>query len=149
MMYTLEREQCVQCSLTDAWNFLKKPSNLNCITPADLDFQIISDLPEEMYNGLLIEYRIKIPVIGNHCWVAEIKHIHDYAFVDEQRIGPYSFWYHYHKLIDFDGRVKVIDRVYYDVPYGLIGRVLHALFIRKTLERIFDFRKEKLDEIMN
>jgi ligand-binding SRPBCC domain-containing protein len=90
-MYTLEREQYVQCSLADAWDFLKKPSNLNCITPADLDFHVTSDVPTEMYNGLIIEYRIKIPVIGIHRWVAEIKHIHDYGFVDEQRIGPYSF----------------------------------------------------------
>ena len=149
-MYTLSREQHVTSSLTDAWNLLKNPANLNLITPPDLQFKIISPVPREMFEGLIIEYRIRIPWFGVHKWVAEIKHIREmHSFVDEQRIGPYSFWYHYHQL-DMEGsRLKLTDRVYYKVPYGIFGRFLHFFFIRKTLERIFNFREEKLHELLN
>jgi ligand-binding SRPBCC domain-containing protein len=71
-----------------------------------------------------------------------------YSFVDEQRIGPYNFWYHYHQIEVEEDLIKLTDRVYYEVPYGLIGKILHLLFIRKTLNRIFDYRKEKLAELL-
>lgn len=148
-MYTLSREQIVCASLADAWDFLKNPANLNLITPSDLHFRIVSEIPDEMYNGLIIEYRIAIPFFGTNPWITEIKHIREYAFVDEQRIGPYSFWYHYHELVSDNSGTKIIDRVYYEIPYGLVGKAIHAFFIRKTLEKIFLFRKEKLDEILN
>jgi len=149
-MYTLTREQNVRTTLAAAWDFLKNPANLNRITPPDLEFEIVSAVPAEMYNGLIIEYRIRIPFIGVRKWVAELKHIREpQSFVDEQRIGPYAFWYHYHELEDQDGTVKIIDRVYYEVPFGLIGKAMHSLVIRKTLERIFQFRKEKLTELLS
>jgi ligand-binding SRPBCC domain-containing protein len=148
-MYTLYREQCVNASLAEAWNLLKNPANLDLITPGDLQFKIISPVPEEMFNGLIIEYRIKIPWIGVHKWLAEIKHIREmHAFVDEQRTGPYTFWYHYHQVDEEEGRVKLTDRVYYKVPYWVFGKIIHFLFIRKTLDRIFDFRQKKLAELL-
>ncbi|MBC8318138.1 MAG: SRPBCC family protein [Desulfobulbaceae bacterium] len=148
-MYTLFREQYVHTTLAEVWNFLKNPSNLNLITPDDVDFKIITDVPEEMYNGLLVEYRIKIPFIGVHKWVAEIKHICEYGFVDEQRVGPYKFWYHYHELVEQEHRVKIIDRVYYDLPFGLAGKAMHAIFIKKILDRIFQYRRQRINEYLN
>ena len=148
-MYPLFRDQDVTASLTDVWQFLRNPANLDLITPEDLRFQIVSSVPATMFNGLIIEYRIKISGFGTRTWLAEIKHIREqHSFVDEQRIGPYRFWYHYHELVERGDTVKIIDRVYYDVPYGAVGRVLHYFFIRKTLERIFRFRRERLAEIL-
>jgi ligand-binding SRPBCC domain-containing protein len=148
-MYTLEKLQKVRTTLDVAWNFLKNPSNLNRITPEDLHFQIVSEVPEEMYNGLVIEYRIKIPYLGVRNWITEIKHIDEHhAFVDEQRLGPYSFWYHYHELIEQGQDVIIVDRVHYEVPWGMIGKLIHTLFIRKTLERIFNFRQKRLEEVL-
>ena len=149
-MYTLYREQYVPTTLAEAWDLLKNPANLDLITPPDLQFKIVSPVPREMFNGLIIEYRIRIPWFGVHHWVAEIKHIRKMqAFVNEQRIGPYSFWYHYHQIDQKNNRLKLTDRVYYKVPYGIFGRFLHFLFIRKTLERIFRYRNEKLHELLN
>ena len=149
-MYTLEREQVVDASLADVWNFLRDPRNLNKITPDDLNFKIITPLPTVMFNGLLIEYRIAIPFLGQRQWIAEIKHIREFhSFVDEQRIGPYAFWYHYHELNEVENGVRLIDRVNYEVPWSFAGRLLHIMVIRKTLNRIFDYRREKIAKIFN
>lgn len=68
-MYTLFRNQDVTASLTDVWQFLRNPANLDLITPEDLRFQIVSSVPATMFNGLIIEYRIKTPVSGReHGW---------------------------------------------------------------------------------
>jgi ligand-binding SRPBCC domain-containing protein len=88
-------------------------------------------------------------LFGVHTWVAEIKHIKEkYSFVDEQRIGPYTFWYHYHQIEEEGGRVRLIDRVNYEVPFSIFGRIIHFFFIRKTLKRIFDYRQQKLAEFL-
>ena len=149
-MYTISREQYVTSTLAEAWSLLKNPANLDLITPKDLQFNIVSPVPEVMFDGLIVEYRIKIPWFGLQTWIAEIKHIKEmYSFVDEQRIGPYKFWYHYHQIDEKDDRIKLTDRVYYEVPYGIFGKILHFFFIRKTLKRIFDYREEKLAELLS
>ena len=145
-MYTLERQQHVTASMEQAWRFLQNPANLDRITPADLRFRIVSEIPEVMYNGLLVEYRISLPLLGTHSWVTEIKHIRKgLSFVDEQRLGPYRFWYHYHEIRQEGDGVLLLDKVSYQPPLGALGRLLHGLYIRRTLERIFACRKERLD----
>ena len=147
-MYTLTRDQLLAVSLAEAWAFLENPHNLNRITPADLHFAITSSTPEVMYDGLIIEYLITIPVIGRQRWVTEIKHIKkNHSFVDEQRLGPYRFWYHYHLIREEGNGVRSYDTVYYQPPFGVAGRLVNHLFIRKTLDRIFDFRQNRLAEI--
>jgi ligand-binding SRPBCC domain-containing protein len=145
-MYILDRQQVVSGTMAQAWTFLQDPANLDRITPPDLKFSIITDIPAIMHDGLIVEYRITIPLIGTHAWVTEIKHIREgHSFVYEQRLGPYRFWYHYHEIRPAGGSgTELIDRVHYQPPFGPLGRLLHGLYIRKTLERIFDYRRERL-----
>ena len=148
-MYTLKRQQIIKATLEEAWSFMEDPRNLNAITPEELDFSIISDVPSKMYNGLIIEYRIKIPIFGTWQWIAELKHIREkHSFVDEQRLGPYRFWYHYHEIIDTGSGLQATDQVFYQPPFGLLGRLLHFFFIRKQLEHIFDYRQKKFEELL-
>lgn len=145
-MYILERQQRVTASMEQAWEFLQNPVNLDLITPPDLRFRIVTEVPEVMYNGLIVEYKIAIPLLGTHTWVTEIKHIRDgRSFVDEQRLGPYRFWHHYHEIRPDGDGVLLIDRVCYQPPLGLLGRLIHRLYIGQTLERIFAYRRGRLD----
>lgn len=145
-MYHLEREQIIPTTLERAWAFMNSPRNLEALTPDDLSFEILTGLPETMYNGLLVEYAIGIPLLGKTRWVTELKHIREkHSFVDEQRLGPYAFWYHYHEICEVVGGVCFRDRVSYQLPLGPLGRLAHWLWVRRTLERIFEFRAEALD----
>jgi ligand-binding SRPBCC domain-containing protein len=149
-MYTLHRQTTVHTTLEVAWNFIRNPANLNLITPDDMAFEIVSDLPEEMYEGMLVEYRVKIPLMGKRPWLSELKHIvPQRSFVDEQKIGPYKLWYHYHLIEAVEGGVRFTDRICYVVPFGCIGKVVHALFIGKTLARIFNYREMKLRQLFD
>jgi ligand-binding SRPBCC domain-containing protein len=149
-MYILERQQRVTASMEQAWAFLQNPANLDRITPTDLRFRIVTEVPEVMYNGLIVEYKITIPLLGTHTWVTEIKHIREgYSFVDEQRLGPYRFWYHYHEIRPEEEGVLLIDRVFYQPPFGPLGRLLHFLYIKKTLERIFAYRRGRLEDYLS
>jgi len=149
-MYILERQQRVTASVEQAWAFLQNPANLDRITPPDLQFRIVTDVPAIMHNGLIVEYRITIPLLGTHTWVTEIKHIREgLSFVDEQRLGPYRFWYHYHEIRQQNYGVLLIDQVFYQPPFGLLGQLLHRFYISKTLERIFEYRRQRLNKFLS
>lgn len=149
-MYTLYRETPVDTSMEQAWEFIRSPANLNLITPDDMAFEIITDLPDEMTEGMLVQYNVRIPIIGKQPWLSELKHIvPGRSFVDEQKIGPYRLWYHYHEIQPHSQGVLFIDRITYEVPFGLLGKWAHTLFIRKTLNRIFRYREERFQELLS
>lgn len=149
-MYELYQEQELNTTKDEIWKFISHPSNLNNITPPEMDFTIISEVPEKMYSGLLIQYNVKLPLLGTSEWVTEIKHIkHQKQFVDEQRIGPYKLWYHFHGLEELEGGVKMIDHVRYVPPYGVLGKMVNSLMIRSKLREIFNYRREILEERYN
>jgi ligand-binding SRPBCC domain-containing protein len=141
----LSRQQTIQTDLKTAWEFISSPKNLDAITPDDMPFEIISDIPEKMYDGLLIEYKVGIPLIGKQTWLTEIKHIREqHSFIDEQRIGPYKLWYHYHEITQQPDGIRFIDKVHYVLPMGPLGSIAHCLYVKKKLQSIFDYRERAL-----
>jgi len=54
---------------------------------------------------------------------------------------------HTHRLVEVDGGTRMTDEIIYQVPFGIFGSIAHVLFVRRTLKRIFNYRREKLDEI--
>ena len=145
-MHFLERSITLNTTPDQLWAFLATPANLNELTPPQLQFKILTKLPEQMYNGLTILYAIRIPLIGTRCWLTEIKHIRagEY-FVDEQRLGPYRYWYHEHRLEPIgDHQTRMIDRVSYQLPFGVLGLLVHKVWVKTMLEQIFDYRSERL-----
>lgn len=148
-IYTLYREQKLNISLEEAWEFFSSPSNLKKITPPYMGFEIQSDHNnQKMFAGMIIEYLVK-PLFGFPMrWVTEITHVKEKEyFVDEQRFGPYKFWHHLHQFRTENGILVMIDKVNYALPVGFLGRIAHKLFIRKKIEEIFDFRSEILQKI--
>jgi len=144
-IHTLYREQTIATNLQQAWDFISSPANLDAITPPDLSFEIVTDVPEVMYDGLLIEYRVGIPFLGKQTWLTELKHIRaGHSFVDEQRIGPYKIWYHYHEISEVAGGIRFIDRVNYVLPLGPLGEIARAVYVKRQLQQIFDYRQDAM-----
>ena len=89
-IHTLEQTQTVPGTLQDCWSFFSDPRNLTRITPPELGFEVLSDLPPRMHPGLMIQYRVR-PLFGVPLtWLTEITQVDEpHSFVDEQRVGPY------------------------------------------------------------
>lgn len=149
-MYQLVRTQFVKTDMINCWDFFSSPENLAKITPAYMGFIIRTPLPKKMYEGLMIEYTVK-PVMNIPLrWVTEIKTVKDHAFfVDEQRVGPYKMWHHEHHFTQVEGGVEMKDIVSYELPLGILGRIMHAIFIKNKVKQIFDFRYHKVEELFN
>ena len=147
--YNISSTITVKTTLKKAWEFIQNPNNLNLITPPDMHFKIITDIPEKIYNGLIINYNVKIPFMGATNWISEIKHVEEpYQFVDEQRMGPYKWWYHQHQLRETSQGIEVIDRVFYQLPFGILGRIAHKIFVKRQLNRIFSHRNKMFIELL-
>jgi ligand-binding SRPBCC domain-containing protein len=147
-MYQLKRTQFVKTDIKTCWDFFSRPENLKKITPEYMGFDIKVDLPEKMYEGLMIEYTVR-PLFGiPMSWITEIKTVKENEFfVDEQRKGPYTIWHHEHHFKAVEGGVEMTDIVSYELPLGILGRFAHWLFVRKQLESIFTYRFQKVDEL--
>ena len=148
MIHHLYRTTMVSAPVANVWDFISTPRNLNHITPENLSFIILSEVPEKMYEGLLIQYHVNIPLFGRWSWLTEIKHIRDgKSFVDEQRSGPYKFWYHYHEVQAFSDGTKIIDQLTYQIPLGFLGDLVNAMIIKRQLDEIFNYREGLLKKI--
>jgi ligand-binding SRPBCC domain-containing protein len=66
-------------------------------------------------------------------------------FVDEQLRGPYRYWHHTHEFQEVSGGTSMRDVVEYELPLGPLGRLAHAALVRRTLQRIFDYRRQAVD----
>lgn len=147
-MYQLKRVQFIKTDLETAWDFFSSPKNLQIITPDYLGFEVLSALPDKMYPGLFINYKVS-PLLGIKLnWTTEITHVDTLKFfVDEQRVGPYSIWHHEHHFIEKDGGVEMTDIVSYKVPFGILGRIFHPITVAPKLNDIFNYRFNKVDEL--
>jgi len=147
-VHHLKQSQTLPVDRKVLWEFISVPQNLNKITPPDMAFEIIGEPPEKSYAGLLLEYRVKVPLLGWSTWLTEIKYVEDgVSFMDEQRVGPYKLWLHTHKLEDVEGGTRMTDDIRYLVPLGPIGLLANILFVGRTLRRIFDYRRVKMEEL--
>jgi ligand-binding SRPBCC domain-containing protein len=147
--YTLERRQLIPRARTDVFAFFSDAFNLERITPSFLKFRIITPPPIRMEIGTFIEYRISLFGIPLS-WESLIdRWTPEESFVDIQTRGPYAHWHHTHSFEDKGPRMVVMtDRVEYSVPFGIIGRLVHALFIRRALGKIFDYRASMTTRIL-
>ena len=146
--YQFKRKQRIKASVADVWQFISSPKNLKVITPDYMGFDIESDnLDEQMYEGMIIAYRVS-PLLGiKTTWVTEITHIKEQQyFVDEQRVGPYSLWHHQHIIEPDSEGTMMSDIVSYKPPFGIIGSLANSIIIKNKLNEIFDYRTKAVDQ---
>ena len=148
MIYTLHREQIIPAPIERVWAYFATPRNLNEMTPPDMAFEFIHGGDEPMYAGQIIAYKVAILPGVRVRWLTQITHVEPgHRFIDEQRLGPYRLWIHEHRFEPLPDGVRMTDQVTYALPFGPLGDLTHALYIRRRLEQIFDYRREKVNAL--
>ena len=146
-MYVLERTQVVPCPLSEVFAFFADAANLERMTPPFLGFQIKTPLPIAMSTGTLIDYKISLHGIPMKWRTRIAEYVPGVRFVDEQLKGPYKVWHHTHEFRAVPGGTEVVDRVQYELPFGPLGAIAHALFVRRQLKTIFDHRERTMSQL--
>ena len=146
--HRLERSVLVARPLEEVFAFFADASNLESITPRFLRFRILTPVPIEMRAGSRIDYALSLFGIPLR-WVTRIAAWEPgIRFVDVQERGPYALWRHTHEFERREGATRVRDVVEYALPLGPLGALAHALFVRRALDRIFDFRRDAIRRLL-
>ena len=148
-MYKLVTEQYLPINSAEAWKFFSSPGNLSRITPPEMGFKILTELKErEIYEGMQIGYRVR-PLLGIPLkWITRIgKTEPGKYFTDIQVRGPYKVWEHTHTFSGLNGGINMRDEVVYELPFGILGRLMHKLFVRRKLNYIFEYRRSVLNKM--
>ena len=126
------------------FRFFADAANLEALTPEWVGFHILTPLPVAMRVGALIQYRLRIHRLPVSWTTIITAWDPPFRFVDEQLKGPYRAWVHEHVFEDQAGGTLVKDNVGYRV-WG--GRLVDALFVRRDVKTIFDFRRRRLEQL--
>ena len=147
-VYELERSQWVPKSVPDAFDFFSRAENLERITPAFLRFRIVTPQPVEMRQGATIAYKLRVRGVGLK-WLTEIERWNPpFELNDVQTKGPYKLWRHTHRFRQVDGGTLITDHVQYALPFGVVGQIVHRVQVRRDLAMIFDYRAERVRELL-
>lgn len=141
-----EREVWLPAPVEEVFAFFSDASNLARLTPPWLRFEILTAAPISMGSGALIDYRISLRGLPMK-WQTEILDwVPNERFSDRQIKGPYRLWHHTHEFQSAKGGTQMNDRVEYIVPGGVLEPLIFP-FVRRDVERIFDFRTEVIRSI--
>jgi ligand-binding SRPBCC domain-containing protein len=137
-------EQWLPRPLAEVFPFFADARNLGRLTPDWLSFNVLTPEPIPMAVGTTIDYRISWRGIPLR-WTSEIA-VWDppHRFVDRQVRGPYRLWHHEHRFEESEGGTSVIDEVEYAV-WG--GAIANRLGVARDVERIFAYRRQRLEEM--
>jgi ligand-binding SRPBCC domain-containing protein len=142
--YTLHDELWLPRPISEVFPFFAEAANLEKLTPPWLKFSVVTPGPIVMQKGALIDYRIGVHGLPIR-WRTEILEWDPpLRFVDLQLKGPYTLWHHTHTFAERDGGTVCSDDVRYR-PFG--GALIQLLFVRRDVERIFAFRRQRLREL--
>lgn len=140
--HILNKETVINESIEKVFDFFSKAENLNLITPPELGFKIITELPFDMKKGAKIDYKIKLNGFPFN-WKTEItKWEPPFCFEDTQIKGPYKIWIHLHTFSENNGKTIMKDNVKYLSPGGMLEFIPHNLIVKNKVESIFNYREK-------
>jgi len=146
--YILQRETEVPLPISEVFSFFSNAANLELLTPPFLSFRIVTPQPIEMRRGAIIAYQLSLRGIPVK-WRSEISLWNPpFEFVDVQLKGPYKFWRHTHSFSETPTGTRIVDHMEYSLPFGPLGRLVHRLQVARDLARIFDYREQRVHEVL-
>ena len=142
-------EQKLPHSPEEVFPFFSDPANLEKITPPFLRFRILGTTTPRVGNGTLINYALRLHGVPLR-WQSRIELWKlNHMFVDVQTRGPYALWHHTHEFEPADAGTVIRDHVRYRLPFGALGNLLAGWMVRRDLEAVFDFRRQRIQEILS
>lgn len=109
---------------------------------------MINQTTPEIRENTEFTYRLRVHGIPL-TWVSRISEwVPGERFVDEQIRGPYASWHHTHTFEEIEGGTRIGDRVRYRLPLSPISDWIAGRFVASDIEKIFDFRRRRIAELL-
>jgi len=122
--------------------FHERPDALSRLLPPWENAQII-ERTGGLETGARTVLEAKIGPIKQRMVAVHTAYEKGRMFQDSMIEGPFARWVHTHLMEpDGEGGTWLIDRIEYELPLGLLGRIGGGWFARRKIERMFEFRHE-------
>lgn len=139
-----EQAQWLPDDRAKVFSFFCRPENLENITPRWLNFKIVGASTNEVEEGTVFDYKLRVRGLPLKWKTVIEKWTPEKEFVDWQKRGPYETWYHTHRFTPYKGGTLMEDIVYYKVPGGFLGELILGPLIKRDIQKIFEYRKQKI-----
>ncbi len=144
----LERSQFFSRPREEVFAFFTDVANLAAVTPKYVGFKMLTPLPIPLRPGTLLDYRMGMFGVPFR-WRTRIETVQPgVRFTDVQVHGPYAEWHHLHEFFDVQDGTLAVDVINYRLPLGPLGVVADALVVHRLLHKIFDYRHDRLAELL-
>jgi ligand-binding SRPBCC domain-containing protein len=145
--YHFHDRQVLPVSVTELFNFLIQPQNLEQIMAKAMRVKVISSSTPVIEHGTVIDYTFQKNGIPLR-WQSEITEFEpNVYFADLQTRGPFRYWLHKHILKPVAEGTEITDDLTFEPPLGILGEIAYHAFIRRDIERIFSLRKKRMEEL--
>ena len=138
-MPTIEQTSLVPVECQNVFDFYCQPDHLSRISPA---FPVIR--PDE--NGIRIgqgsKFKISVSFfLFTSIWEVLIQNFEPgKSFTDVQSSGPFKTWWHMHEFKSTSGGTELKDRIFYEMRFGKIGKLIDFILVRPYLKNWLHFR---------
>jgi len=142
---TLQRQLTLKRPLDEVFPFFADPHNLEALTPDFLKFRVLGMNTDVIQEGSEIDYALRLRGLPIR-WRSRITDWNPpFGFTDEQIRGPYRLWHHEHRFEAHGERTIASDHITYAV---IGGSLVDRFLVRPDLERIFDYRTQRMAELL-
>lgn len=133
-------ETLLPCPISRVWEFHASAEALKALTPPWRQVEVLSD-DLRVVEGAIHRIRVKMGPMRLE-WHARIVACDPpRGFSDVADRSPFARWLHHHRFVSMGpATTKLRDEIEYEAPFGFLGRIADAVFIRRDLERLFAFR---------
>lgn len=142
-----ERSFKVKASLRDVAAFHDDPVSLVAITPPPVRVTI-ERFDRPACAGSRVIFRLGVGPIGVRWDGLIAEYVDQKYFCDVQNKGPFGAWSHTHSFTAEADGTRVTDRVEYEPPLGLIGKLFDPIVVRPSLAFLFNYRRKKTRELL-
>ncbi len=150
-MAQYERRITIAAPIEEVFGFHLDTANLPRITPPYLHAQILEVQPSlgggEIGKRVVMQLR-PYSLVRQTLEVEFIECDPPYLLRDEQRRGPFRVWLQTRRFSRVEGGTELHDRVDYQLPFGWLGRLIVTLFVAGQVEAMFQWRQERLRDIL-
>ena len=144
VQYELKTSVRLNFDQKKVFDFFSSPLNLGLTTPSWLNFKI-TEMTPTISKDCEIAYEIRLWFLPIKWRTSILEWNPPESFIDIQKSGPYKVWVHSHFIESTSGNASIMrDVVRYSIPGGLLGKLLHFLIIKKSLLRIFGYRRSMI-----
>ena len=142
-MAVFEKKSTINATQKELFNWHIRPGAFRRLSPPWENIRVIKD-PGPLAEGSVMVMELKKGPLPLR-WTALHKDFEkNRGFTEEQVKGPFKSWKHVHRFGPSGKGSVLADRVEYELPLGFPGKLVAGRFIEKELERMFNFRHQRI-----